>query len=387
MRLLFVIKEPYLPEAIGGGVLDIHHLVLQFLDLGHECEVIAGMAPGLNRLAHWLRRLMSGRRLLGVSDCKNSYVTHRGCEWHVAQLLKKRLAELQPDVVIAQGAGDWFLAGEAISMGYPTIIRIVSAGGVEVLRDAEKHYAATALRSPSLLLISNSTFIQAKVRDLLGLESPVIYPLIRPDDCAVSERLPEFVTFINPSTIKGLEIALQVASLLPQRKFLFAESWKLERAARHNLYSRLRNLPNVHFRPQSINMQDVYSTTSLLLMPSQCEEAFGRVIVEAGLNGIPVVASLTGGIPEAMTDGGMLLSPSDSPEKWAEAVERILTDGDMYAQLSRNALQSAGRSVLDPDTVARHFLEIAEDHKHRSTQYASITHGGQREARTLFVTP
>jgi len=367
MRLLFVIKEPYLPDAIGGGVLDIHHLILQFLDLGHHCEVIASLAPGLHHLAHRFRRLISGRKLLGVSDCKNRYVTRRGSEWHVPQLLRERLAELRPDVVIAQGMEDWFLAGEAINMGYPTIIRIVSAAGVDALQFAERQYSTTPIRNPRLLLISNSTFISTKVRELLGLESPVIYPLIRPDDCAASKRQPEYITFINPSSIKGVEIALQVASLLPHRKFLFVESWKLTRAARKTLNSRLRTLPNVHFRPQSMNMQEVYSQTSLLLMPTQCEEAFGRIIVEAGLSGIPVVASQTGGIPEATSNGGILLSPSDPPEKWAGTVERILSDRDMYARLSRNALLSAERKELNPDKVARHFLEIADNHKRRST--------------------
>jgi len=370
MRLLFVIKEPYLPDAIGGGVLDIHHLILQFLDLGHQCEVIASLAPGLRHLAHRFRRLISGRKLIGVSDCKNRYVTHRGSEWHVPQLLRKRLAELNPDIVIAQGVQDWFLAGEAINRGYATIIRIVSAGGVETLQYAEKQIAGTAttLRSPRLLIISNSTFISAKVRQLLGLESPVIYPLIRPDDCAVSKRHPEYVTFINPSTIKGLEIALKVALLLPHRTFLFVESWKLERAARKELDSRLANLPNVHFRPQSMHMQDVYSRASLLLMPSQCEEAFGRIIVEAGLNGIPVVASRIGGIPEAIAEGGILLSPLDPPERWAETIEQILADKDMYAHLSRNAVLSASRSEFNPDKVARQFLETADNHKYRSIQ-------------------
>jgi Glycosyl transferases group 1 len=49
-----------------------------------------------------------------------------------------------------------------------------------------------------------------------------------------------------------------------------------------------------------IRAVEIYSSTSLLLMPSQWEEAFGRVALEACANGIPVVVSKIEGIPEAV---------------------------------------------------------------------------------------
>jgi hypothetical protein len=51
------------------------------------------------------------------------------------------------------------------------------------------------------------------------------------------------------------------------------------------------------------------------MVPST-DEAFGRVIVEAQVNGIPVVARRTGGIPEALGDAGVLLPPDAPGAAW-----------------------------------------------------------------------
>jgi hypothetical protein len=95
-------------------------------------------------------------------------------------------------------------------------------------------------------------------------------------------------------------------------------------------------------------MRHVYEQTALLFMPSQVEEAFGRVIVEAAANGIPVVASDIGGIPEALADGGVLIPHTDPAERWAEAIERILSDSTLYARLSSSAYRNANDAMYDP---------------------------------------
>src|ERR1044071_1321273 len=94
---------------------------------------------------------------------------------------------------------------------------------------------------------------------------------------------------ITPVVKKGVDLAVEVARLLPHRRFLFVETWPLSSAARRELVSRLARVPNVTLRRSTPDMRSVYAGTALLLAPSQWEEAFGRVLLEAQLNGIPVV--------------------------------------------------------------------------------------------------
>ena len=58
----------------------------------------------------------------------------------------------------------------------------------------------------------------------------------------------------------------------------------------------------------------------------------------------PVVAAASGGLVEAVADGvsGVLLSDRD-PERWAEAIDRLLTDPHRLAALGASAAEHAAR--------------------------------------------
>jgi glycosyltransferase involved in cell wall biosynthesis len=277
------------------------------------------------------------------------------------------LEEWQPHVVIAQGEGREDLARDAFNMGYPAIIRLVTADCIKALEKASTRDAEITkiLRSPRVLLLSVSEFIANRAKESLGIEAPVVPVLIRFNDYIATRRDPQWVTFINPIKMKGLELALEIAAILPHRKFLFVEAWPLAAKERAKLDVSLKRLPNVSLRSRSLQMRDVYQVTSLLLVPSQCEDAFGRVIVEAAANGIPAVASRIGGIPEAIAEGGILLSPTDQPETWAREIERLLSDEELYASLAKRASLNAGRIELNPEFVGRRYLQVAEEHARR----------------------
>jgi glycosyltransferase involved in cell wall biosynthesis len=364
MRLLFAIGDTYLPENIGGGTLGIHDAALELLRYGHGCEVIASSSPSVRQIACRILRRASGRRWNGgtIHVQQNGYVTHRAIHASaVPHLLKKRLFAFRPDVVVAQGENFVELAVEAITLGYPVVVRLNTAESATRLKECinQNTKVEAIVKPPHAVITSNSQFIATRVRELLGLESPVIYPLIRFNDLKVRERHREFITFVNPCKLKGFDIAIKIAALLPHHKFLFVESWPLSRAARQQLNHQLKTVPNVEFRPRSLRMREVYQRTSILLMPSQWEEAFGRVIVEAALNGIPAVASRIGGIPEALGNGGVLLSPGEPAESWAETLDRMLLDENLYGRLSANAALSAARPELNPDEIIQQFLKIA----------------------------
>ncbi len=70
---------------------------------------------------------------------------------------------------------------------------------------------------------------------------------------------------------------------------------------------------------------------TLLAYPS-IYEGFGFPVLEAMTVGLPVVAARAGSIPEVAGDAALLVEPTNE-QALADAMERILTDDDIRAEL------------------------------------------------------
>ncbi|GAA1572803.1 glycosyltransferase [Streptomyces globosus] len=121
------------------------------------------------------------------------------------------------------------------------------------------------------------------------------------------------VLMVNPIPAKGAALLHRLIRRLPARRFTLVEGW-WDTAGEFTAY------PNVHWVPRTYAMGPIYAANDLLLVPSQVEDAFPRVIVEAGLYGVLTIGSSRGGIPEAVRDGGIILHPDDV-DAWVGAIE------------------------------------------------------------------
>jgi glycosyltransferase involved in cell wall biosynthesis len=89
-----------------------------------------------------------------------------------------------------------------------------------------------------------------------------------------------------------------------------------------------------------------YNIAQMFLHPSQKtkeedQEGIPNSMLEAMATGLPVVATMHGGIPEAVHSGeDGLLVPEKSPEQLAEAMLKLMGDATELARLSRNAAAS-----------------------------------------------
>jgi glycosyltransferase involved in cell wall biosynthesis len=125
-----------------------------------------------------------------------------------------------------------------------------------------------------------------------------------------------------------------------------------------DLLARLEKLPNVTLRPSTDDMRTVYRDARIVLAPSRWEEAFGRIAAEAHVNGIPVIASDIGGLPEAVGPGGTLIDPGAPAQVWADAVKRLWNDAAAYDDASRSARSHAMRDDMTPDRQIDKLLSV-----------------------------
>ena len=99
-----------------------------------------------------------------------------------------------------------------------------------------------------------------------------------------------------------------------------------------------------------------YAAATLVAVPSY-NESFGLVAIEAQATGTPVVAAAVGGLTTAVRHGrsGLLVDGHD-PERWADALIRVVLDDELRVELEAGALEQA-RSFSWEMTAAR-TLEI-----------------------------
>ncbi len=123
-----------------------------------------------------------------------------------------------------------------------------------------------------------------------------------------------YLTFVNPQPAKGLfvfaQIAEQIARRRPDIPILVVES-RGQASWLEQTNLDLSWAENLHAMENTPDPRDYYRVTKLLLMPSLVPESFGLVAAEAMINGIPVLASNRGALPETLGARDWGLGKSD----------------------------------------------------------------------------
>lgn len=212
-------------------------------------------------------------------------------------------------------------------------------------------------------VVANSGYVAQVIQARFGRSAEVLYPILdlaeRADmragaPAGAGMRAPRAaasgpILFCKPQRIKGIETLLSVAAILPHRRFLVVGQ------AGRRLRALLAKRPNVEAPGWVDGMARVYERASLLLAPARIPEPFGRVFLEAGLAGVPAVATAAGGIPEAVGEGGRLVPMDAPPSEWACAVESAL-DPEVYGTLAAHARAHARALVADHTGDRLHHL-------------------------------
>lgn len=134
----------------------------------------------------------------------------------------------------------------------------------------------------------------------------------------------------------------------------------------HHRYAELISTSRVE--PTTTNTDEIWDRIKVLLAPSLWHEAWGIVVSEAQLRGIPVIASNAGGLVEAKIDlpycipvkevtgerdtNGYYVVQDQDIAPWAEALEKIMTDRAAYQDLQTLTVTKAREWLQGMDTRA-----------------------------------
>ena len=288
------------------------------------------------------------------------------------------LARFRPDVV-------WTYGGDPLSLA---VQHIAKQQGIPILFAVHNStYTDRAVFGMADRVVVPAEFSRTYYRQALGLTCDVLPSVVNWEAAEVSDRRGRYLTFINPEGIKGVFVFARIARELARRRpdipILVAQGRSRFGALGDpalGLAAHLcgqfpvepacdgRNIATMPFVPVPRAFYPaVYSRTKLLLMPSLCNETFGLVAAEAMLNGIPVLASDRGALPETIGNAGFLFEipakytpktrevpTAEEVEPWVETIIRLWDDAAEYERRSK-ACAGAG-TTLAPGPNKRPFI-------------------------------
>ncbi len=158
--------------------------------------------------------------------------------------------------------------------------------------------------------------------------------------------------------IKGILFAIDAISLLKEKHpsvhlYVLGEGGQREILEKHIEKRRLKEhvslLGFVENGKKYLKAFDVFLMASL-------SEALAYAVLEAGMAGLPVVATDVGGIPEIIEDAGIIV-PSRNARAIAEAIEKILSSKDEKKRYARD-LQKRIKDHFSTETMHQNTLAI-----------------------------
>lgn len=341
-------------------------------------DPVQSIGGASNTAATWLTDLRARGETVDVVCRGEADETIHGADGRVIRLeglrprakLEAVFANTDYDVALIQDLWADVALEAAEAAGVPTVLSLTTTHADEAVISS---FAPTRF-------VANSRYTQQWIASVWGRDSTLVYPHVDFEFYTAPEGPANAVSMINPIEMKGGGIFRAVAAQCPGRDFLAKGgwysfrnddfSWDLDaiRMQANAFYGAPLEIPDEELErnaPTDASFEDcenvtftrepgileVYAKTRVLVVPSQWAETFGRVVLEAMWNGIPVVASHRGGLPEACGGAGLLVDDYEDPAAWVTALER-LDDPEVYDAFAQRGRRRAEDYRLNqPDRI------------------------------------
>lgn len=263
-------------------------------------------------------------------------------------LYERLLERFQPDLVVTYG-GDWVaeqIIAQAKGRGIPVVFALHNFA----------YHGADLFRPVDAVLVP-SRFAQAHYLRTLGLSCT---PIPGPWDwnrVRCPQHGPRYVTFVNPQPDKGVFVFARIAAELARRRPdipLLVVEGRGKAGWLQATGMDFESLGNTFVMANTPDPRDFYRSSKIVLMPSLCWESFARVAAESLINGIPVLASTRGGLPETLQHAGFvfdipdrytpqtrLVPTAEEVAPWIDTIIGLWDDAEFYQGQRRRCLAAA----------------------------------------------
>ena len=395
-RILLIAPTCYLDEtdeAAGSRAL-----ANSLVRVGVTVEVLSGAAlefAGDVDLEGWLRGhggagLVWSRETIAAGDAGGSVEWLRAIDGGVAitihrgpsvlphqpddaeraefrHLFNAVVERAKPDMVVAVGDGPTIR--NALKQARERGIATVAVVGGLADRDPLAFEAVDAVLAPS-------TVAATYYREAFGVWAEVASMPVDPERVRCRRSGPGYLVFVDPTPEHGVDAFLRIARCLgecrPDIPVLVVEG----RGTEATLADRgldLRPGGNVQIMSRPSDPRQVWSVARVCVAPLLGWRDRADSVVEAILNGVPLITSDRGGLPELVGEAGLtlplpgwltpatqLVPTAAEVADWVEAIIQVWDDADRVGENSRAdpaRVESWSPAVLGGNYLAR-FAEV-----------------------------
>ena len=262
-----------------------------------------------------------------------------------ASKLDEVIGRYRPDIIHCQGDVNALAQCVAARHRVPALIGYhfwdglvrLARGNRQILEDRNLHQPVDSVlkQKPAFITEYVASDFMLDVYNKAGGRRPleVYYPVSDPAHYLL-DRPPAGakVVQINIARGKGGETFLAcVRALGPQIPFYGVRT----EPNSTNLDEEIRSELNRHAGSEYTEYGSItkhLDRARLVLVPSLVDETFCRIALEAAANGIPVLSTCNGFLPQLLGDSGMYL-PDDRPDEWIRTIQALYGDLDQLREL------------------------------------------------------
>jgi surfactin synthase thioesterase subunit/glycosyltransferase involved in cell wall biosynthesis len=381
MRILLAQNSLYYP-AHGGGDKSNRLLIEALAARGHECRVVARI-PVFSDAEH--AKYLETLAARGVRPASADGVVRfeRNCvkvavvtNANLSAVFTRELASFDPNMVIASTDDRaQVLLQDALAANrrvvYLARATLALPFGPDCAFPSEEK--ADRIRRCAAV-VGVSQYVADYIKKYASIDAVhVPISLMEPEEWPDLGRFDnEFVTMVNPSAVKGIPIFLALAGAFPSVQFAAVPMWGTTAGDRAALAAR----PNISILQPVDDINLVLARTRVLLVPSLWAEARSRIVAEAMLRGVPVMASDVGGLPEAKL-GVPYLLPVHAIERYEPRVDEQMVPVARVPQQDVGPWREALARLLQ-DRI--HWTDIATASRQAALEYAKELHAGHFES-------
>jgi glycosyltransferase involved in cell wall biosynthesis len=234
-----------------------------------------------------------------------------------------------------------------------------------LIPEAKKIGNSTYHHVDQLICVSES--LKQMVKKHFNQDSIVVHNMIAKAFCnsnfdSITNKKIQFVATGSLIYRKGFDLLPKAFSMLD----LPNEQWELTIIGEGNEYGNLTQQihstslqNNIHLVGIKTKEQiaKILKNSSIFLLPSR-NENFSVAVLEALACGLPVIASICGGIRECINETNGLLFPVDDVEKLAQSILYAVQHIDKY---DRKAIAEDCQARFSPEVIAKQLTQIFED--------------------------